>query len=97
MSRFAGETSLTTRSPIRIVPVVGVSSPATIRRAVVLPHPDGPDQHQQLAVGDRQVEVVDGHGAALELLGHGVEPHLAHDYPLTPVAAIDRTNNAGRR
>ena len=42
MSRLAGETSLTTRSPIQIVPEVGVSRPATIRSAVVLPHPDGP-------------------------------------------------------
>ena len=28
--------------PISIVPDVGFSSPATMRRAVVLPHPDGP-------------------------------------------------------
>jgi hypothetical protein len=30
------------RSPIRIVPLVISSSPATIRSAVVLPHPEGP-------------------------------------------------------
>src|SRR3954452_13357432 len=29
-------------SPIRIDPEVGVSRPATIRKVVVLPHPDGP-------------------------------------------------------
>ena len=33
---------MTTRSPIAIVPRVMLSSPATIRSAVVLPHPDGP-------------------------------------------------------
>jgi hypothetical protein len=42
MSRAFGESSLTTRPPISIVPEVGASSPATIRSAVVLPHPDGP-------------------------------------------------------
>ena len=42
MSRSFGATSLTTRSPIRIVPAVASSSPATIRSAVDLPEPDGP-------------------------------------------------------
>src|SRR5438094_4405293 len=42
MSRSFGETSLTSRSPIRISPEVASSSPATIRSAVVLPQPDGP-------------------------------------------------------
>ena len=42
MSRRPGCSSFTTRSPIAISPDVGFSSPATIRRAVVLPHPDGP-------------------------------------------------------
>src|SRR5215217_4351594 len=42
MSRSLGATSLTTRSPMRIWPSVIGSSPATIRRAVVLPQPDGP-------------------------------------------------------
>src|SRR5215831_8518335 len=42
MSRSRAEISLTTRSPIRIVPAVGFSSPAIIRSAVVLPHPDEP-------------------------------------------------------
>src|SRR5215212_210408 len=41
MSRSFGETSLTSRSPMRISPEVA-SRPATIRSAVVLPHPDGP-------------------------------------------------------
>src|SRR4030095_6304484 len=42
MSRSLGGTSLTTRSPIRRVPVLISSRPAIIRRLVVLPQPDGP-------------------------------------------------------
>src|SRR5262245_64236926 len=42
MSRSFGGRSLTTRSPIVISPAVISSSPATIRRVVDLPHPDGP-------------------------------------------------------
>src|SRR5437764_4324612 len=42
MSRSFGERSLTMRSPMRIVPSLISSRPATIRRAVVLPHPEGP-------------------------------------------------------
>src|SRR3954470_15348281 len=41
-SRLRGSRPFTTRSPIRIVPPVISSSPATIRSAVVFPHPDGP-------------------------------------------------------
>jgi hypothetical protein len=42
MSRSLGGRSLTTRSPILMVPSVMSSSPATILRAVVLPQPEGP-------------------------------------------------------
>ena len=42
MSRSFEGTWFTTRSPILTVPAVMLSSPATIRRAVVFPHPDGP-------------------------------------------------------
>src|SRR5664279_4400864 len=42
MSRSLGATSLTILSPIRSVPPVISSSPAIIRRLVVLPQPDGP-------------------------------------------------------
>src|SRR5713101_1312130 len=41
-SRSLASTSLTTRSPIVIVPAVGSSSPAIMRSAVDLPQPDGP-------------------------------------------------------
>jgi hypothetical protein len=42
MSRSLGGTAFTTLSPIAIVPCVMLSRPATIRSAVVLPHPEGP-------------------------------------------------------
>src|SRR5262245_18649339 len=42
MSRSIGGNSLTTRSPIRTSPDVIDSRPATMRRVVVLPQPDGP-------------------------------------------------------
>ncbi len=42
MSRSAGSSPLTTRSPIFRVPAVTVSSPATILSSVDLPQPDGP-------------------------------------------------------
>src|SRR6516225_5028180 len=42
MSRSRGDTPLTTSPPMAMAPAVGSSSPATIRRAVVFPQPDGP-------------------------------------------------------
>src|SRR5579864_666292 len=42
MSRSRDGTWLTIRSPILRTPLEMSSSPATMRRAVVLPHPDGP-------------------------------------------------------
>src|SRR5689334_3278216 len=42
MSRSRGATLLTSRSPVKIDPEEIASSPASIRRAVVLPEPDGP-------------------------------------------------------
>src|SRR5262245_8803067 len=42
MSRSIGGTSLTTVSSIRISPEVTASSPAIMRRVVVLPQPEGP-------------------------------------------------------
>src|SRR4030095_2388682 len=42
MSRSCGGRSLTTRSPMEISPAVISSRPATMRRVVVLPQPDGP-------------------------------------------------------
>src|SRR3989449_10408000 len=42
MSRSMGAKSLTIFSPMKTSPAVMVSKPATMRRVVVLPHPDGP-------------------------------------------------------
>src|SRR5438477_7544900 len=42
MSRSGGATSLTISPPIRTSPEVARSSPAAMRRTVVLPDPDGP-------------------------------------------------------
>src|SRR5690606_17678279 len=42
MSRSPGATSFTTRPPMRSVPALISSSPATMRNRVVLPQPDGP-------------------------------------------------------
>ncbi len=42
MLRSLGSSRLTTRSPIRIVPALTSSSPATMRSKVDLPQPDGP-------------------------------------------------------
>ena len=43
----------------RISPAVGVSKPASIISVVVLPEPDGPEQRQELAALDVEIEVVD--------------------------------------
>ena len=51
--------SLTTRPPITIVPVSLRSSPATMRKVVVLPQPDGPEQGQELAVLDGEIDAID--------------------------------------
>ena len=54
------------------------SSPAIIRSAVDLPQPDGPDEDQELAVGDLEVELLDGLGPVREPLGDLVERDFCH-------------------
>src|SRR6266540_4322833 len=49
MSRSRGDTSLMIRPSIAIRPDVTFSSPATIRSAVVFPHPDGPTRMRNSA------------------------------------------------
>ena len=46
--RAAGGRFVTSRPPISTVPSDAVSSPATIRRQVVLPQPDGPSRTVKL-------------------------------------------------
>ena len=77
MSRCAGGTSLTTRSPMRIVPLVGYSSPASMRNVVVLPQPEGPSRLTNSPVGDREVELLDRDRAA-EGLAHLFEADAGH-------------------
>ena len=55
----------TTGSPKTwIAPAVGVISPTSMRRAVVLPAPFGPEQPDDLAALDAEADVVDGAVAA---------------------------------
>ena len=42
MSRFFGSSWVTSRSPMWMVPLVGLSRPAIIDSSVDLPQPDGP-------------------------------------------------------
>src|SRR5690554_2519451 len=41
-SRLFGGSSVTSRSPIKTLPVSGMENPATIRSVVVFPQPEGP-------------------------------------------------------
>ena len=43
-SRSAAERLVTSRPPMRICPLLAISSPAIMRNVVVLPQPDGPSR-----------------------------------------------------
>ena len=58
--RLSGGSRVMSRSRSRIRPPVGSSKPPIIRRVVVLPQPDGPEQREELAGGDVERDVVDG-------------------------------------
>ena len=60
MSRSFGGTWVTSRSPMWIVPVVDRLQPGEHPQRRRLAAPRRPDEHQELAVVDLQVEVVDG-------------------------------------
>ena len=60
MSRLLAGTLLRSLPPTLTVPASCRSRPARIRSAVVLPQPDGPEQDDQLARRDVQVEPVEG-------------------------------------
>ena len=68
MSRSRGGTSLTTSPPIQISPSVISSRPAIMRSVVDLPQPDGPDQHDELVIGDLQVDALHRLHAAVVVL-----------------------------
>ena len=93
MSRSFGGTSLTTRPPIAISPSVISSSPAIIRSRVDLPQPDGPDEHDELAVGDVDVDAVDDLGAAEPLL-HAADLDRRHSRASSCRSAAARSQSA---
>ena len=51
MRRLAGGNCVTSRSPMRMLPEVGVSRPAIMRSVVDLPQPDGPSRTVKLPAG----------------------------------------------
>ena len=59
MSRALGARSFTTVPSIATVPAVISSSPAIMRSSVDLPQPGRADQHDELAVVDREVDVAE--------------------------------------
>ena len=81
MSRSLGATSLTTRVPMRIVPAVASSSPASIRSAVDLPEPDGPTSTISSPSRDVEVEVAHRLGAVGKDLGDAFEGECSHQLP----------------
>ena len=63
---------------MRTDPDVMSSSPATIRSAVVLPHPDGPTKTIELGVLDLQVQLRDGVRPVRVDLRQPLEGDLGH-------------------
>ena len=54
-------------------PAVGGSKPASIIRVVVLPEPGGPEQRQELAATDAEIEVPDDQAHPVEALFNAAE------------------------
>ena len=86
MSRFDGGISLTIRPPMRISPAVMSARPAIIRKAVVLPQPDGPTRTKNYPVSDIQVEVRERVRAVTEPLGQADQADISHASALDPHA-----------
>ena len=65
-------------------PAVGVVSPAMQRSRVDLPQPDGPDDADELALGDAQAHSLDGHvGGLAAAVGPGQVRYLKHVIPVS--------------
>ena len=79
MSRSRGSTVSRRFSPRWMVPLVGVSSPAIMRRSVVFPHPDGPTSTTMRGLGTVRLKVLDGHDAAVEDLANVRKDEVRHD------------------
>ena len=77
MLRRCGGRQVTSSPPMRIVPASGSSSPATMRRMVLLPQPDGPSSDRKAAVLDRDAEIVD-RDERVEALGQSADLEVGH-------------------
>ncbi|MCY1372914.1 hypothetical protein D9M69_601530 [compost metagenome] len=55
MRRLEGGSWVTSRSPIWMLPEVGVSSPAIMRKVVDFPQPDGPSRTVKLPAGTEKL------------------------------------------
>ena len=56
--RFSGGTPVMSLPSSQMLPPLGASNPATMRRRVVLPQPDGPKQAEEFARLDAETDVV---------------------------------------
>ena len=65
--RWYGGSHVTSVPWSSIRPEVGCSKPPIIRRVVVLPQPDGPEEAEELALHDLEVDVVDRERVAVRL------------------------------
>ena len=79
-SRSLGSMSLTTRSPMETVPLGHLLEPGHHAQRRRLAAARRAEEHEQLAVGDVQRQVVDGGGVA-EALGDAVEADLCQRAP----------------
>ena len=79
-------------------PESGFSKPAIIRSVVVLPQPDAPEQREELARRDVEVDAVDG-GHAVERLDQLMQPDGAarhrRDRPVSGVTAVGQPREVG--
>ncbi len=66
-SRLCGARRMTSLSPNRMLPSSGRMKPASTIRSVVLPEPDGPEQRQELAASNVEVDVVERRDLAVGL------------------------------
>ena len=100
MPRSFGSSQVTFLPLIQIWPSVMSSRPAMQLSSVDLPQPDGPEQHDELALGDVEVELVQDVDAAvgevqvLDRDGRLDGRHLVHGVqPFTAPAAMPRTKS----
>ena len=75
---------------MRIVPEVGISKPATMRRVVVLPQPDGPRNETNSPRSTARSKLLH-HGLVLEALAHVVDLEKCHSaLLLAPAGRLGR-------